>query len=112
MEQHTRKPDGSPADEVLTNAEWLRLTGELLDADLTLLASTATDVVSVHCLAVLLDLVYKAHADEVCAQCRERLKDLECYNRLSPDNPACENRWCSQATLYWLNSPCADPDED
>lgn len=112
MEPRARHSDGTPHDEVLTNAEWLYLTGELLDADLSLLASDATDVVSVHCLAVLLDIVYKAHADEVCTQCRERLKDLECYNRLSPDNPACENRWCSQATLYWLNAPCADPDED
>ena len=112
MEQHTHRPDGTPVDEVLTNAEWLYLLGELLDADLTLLASDATDVVTVHCLATLLDQVYDRHADEVCTQCRERLKDLECYNRLSPDNPACEGRWCSQATLYWLNAPCAEPDED
>ena len=112
MEPRTHRPDGTPADEVLTNAEWLRLTGELLDTDLTLLASAATDVVTVHCLAVLLDIVYKAHADEVCAQCRGRLKDLECYNRLSPDNPACVGGWCEQATLAWLQAPCADSDED
>ena len=109
MDQHTHRPDGAPADEVLTNAEWLYLLGELLDADLTLLATGATDAVTAQCLATLLDQVMDRHADEICTHCHEH---LECHKAQSPDNPACDGRWCSQATLSWLNAPCAEPDED
>lgn len=109
MEQHTYRPDGTPADEVLTNAEWLRLVCELLDADLTLLASNATDVVTAHCLATLLDQVYTRHTDEVCTHCHEH---LGCNKAPGPLNPCMLGCWCSQATLYWLRAPCADPDED
>lgn len=109
MRPRTYKPTGEPADEVLTNAEWLYLLGELLDADLTLLANGAQDAVPAHCLATLLDQVRDRHTDEICDHCHEH---LECHKALSPDNPACEGRWCSQATFYWLNSPCAEPDDD
>ena len=109
MRPRTYKPIGEPADEVLTNAEWLYLLGELLDADLTLLANGAQDAVSAHCQATLLDQVRDRHTDEICTHCHEH---LECHKALSPDNPACEGRWCSQATFYWLNSPCAEPDDD
>lgn len=109
MDQHTHRPDGTPADEVLTNAEWLYLLGELLDADLTLLANGAQDAVSAHCLATLLDQVMDRHAEAICDHCYEH---LECHKALSPNNPACEGRWCSQATLSWLRASCAEPDED
>lgn len=109
MRPRTYKPTGEPADEVLTNAEWLYLLGELLDADLTLLANGAQDAVSAHCLATLLDQVRDRHTDEICDHCHEH---LECHKALSPDNPVCEGRWCSQATFGWLNSPCAEPDDD
>lgn len=109
MVQHTHRPDGTPADEVLTNAEWLRLTGELLDADLTLLASGATDAVTAQCLAALLDQVMDHHADEICDHCHEH---LECHKAPGPLNPCMLGCLCSQATLSWLRAPCADPDED
>lgn len=86
MVQHTYKPDGTPADEVLTNAEWLRLTGELLDTDLTLLASDATDAVTAQCLAALLDQVMDHHADEICDHCHEH---LECHKAPGPLIHAC-----------------------
>lgn len=107
MRPRTYKPTGEPADEVLTNAEWLYLLGELLDTDLTLLATGATDAVSAHCLATLLDQVRGRHTDEICTHCIATIP-----KNLSPDNPACEGGWCSQATLSWLNAPCAEPDED
>ena len=107
MEPHARRPDGTPADEVLTNAEWLYLLGELLDTDLTLLASGATDAVSAHCLATLLDQVMDRHADEICNHCIATIP-----KNLCPDNPACEGGWCSQAALSWLRAPCAESDED
>ena len=109
MKQRTHRPDGTPADEVLTNAEWLRLTGELLDTDLTLLASGATDAVTAHCLATLIDQVMDRHADEICDHCHEH---LECHKAPGPLNPCMLGCLCSQATLSWLNAPCADPDED
>lgn len=109
MEQHTHRPDGTPADEVLTNAEWLRLTGELLDTDLTLLASDATDVVTAQCLATLLTNVRDRHTDEVCTHCH---KHLECHKAPGPLNPCMLGCLCDQAALYWLNAPCAEPDED
>ena len=107
MRPRTYKPPGEPADEVLTNAEGLYLLGELLDADLTLLADGAQDAVSAHCLATLLDQVMDRHTDEICDCCTTTIP-----KNLSPDNPACEGRWCSQATFDWLNSPCAEPDDD
>lgn len=107
MRPLTYKPTGEPADEVLTNAEWLYLLGELLDADLTLLASGAQDAVTAHALATLLDQVMDRHADEICDHCIATIP-----KNLSPDNPACEGRWCRQATFSWLNSPCAEPDDD
>lgn len=108
MRPRTYKPTGEPADEVITNAEWLYLLGELLDADLTLLATDdATDAVTAQRLATLLDQVMDRHADEICTHCIATIP-----KNLSPDNPACEGRWCSQATLSWLNAPCAEPDED
>lgn len=86
---------------VLTNAEWLRLTGELSDRDLLQLErGTADD---------LADRVHEAHPDEVCDHC---LSHLAGPKTLSPSNPACEGRWCTQATLDWLSSPCAEPDDD
>lgn len=107
MEQHTHRPDGTPADEVLTNAEWLYLLGELLDTDLTLLASDATDVVTAQCLVTLLTNVMEEHTDEICDHCTATIP-----KNLCPDNPACEGGWCEQATLAWLQAPCAEPDED
>lgn len=107
MDQHTHRPDGTPADEVITNAEWLYLLGELLDTDLTLLATGATDVVTAQCLTTLLDQVMDRHADEICDHCITTIP-----KNLGPNNPACEGRWCSQATLSWLRAPCAEPDED
>lgn len=109
MEPHARHPDGTPHDEVLTNAEWLYLTGELLDADIRLLEAGATDTVTAHCLSVLTDLVHERHPDEVCDHCREHLDGPK---SLCPDNPACEGKWCYQATLDWLSFACAEPDED
>lgn len=109
MRPRTYKPTGEPADEVLTNAEWLYLRGELLDADLTLLANGAQDAVSAHCLATLLDQVRDRHTDEICDHCHEH---LECHKAPGPDNQACEGRWRSQATFDWLNSPCTEPDDD
>ena len=109
MDQRTHRPDGTSADEVLTNAEWLYLLGELLDADLTLLANGAQDAVTAQRLATLLDQVMDRHTDEICTHCHEH---LECHKAPGPDNPACEGRWCRQATLSWLNSPCAEPDDD
>ena len=107
MRPRTYKPTGEPADEVLTNAEWLYLLGELLDADLALLANGAQDAVSAHCLATVLDQVVNGDTDEICDHCTATIP-----KNLSPDNPACEGRWCSQATFDWLNSPCAEPDDD
>ena len=93
---------------VLTNAEWLRLTGELSDWDLLQLARGAHDTVSAVALSQLADLVYDRHTDEVCTHCTTH---LESHKLLSPSNPACEGRWCSHATLSWLSSPCAEPDD-
>lgn len=109
MRPRTYKPTGEPADEVLTNAEWLYLLGELLDADLTLLANGAQDAVTAQRLDTLLDQVMDRHTDEICTHCHEH---LECHKAPSPGNPACEGRWCSQATLSWLQAPCAEPDDD
>lgn len=109
MRPRTYKPTGVPADEVLTNAEWLYLLGELLDADLTLLANGAQDAVSAHCLTTLLTNVMDRHTDEICTHCHEH---LECHKAPGPDNPACKSRWCRQAIFDWLSSPCAEPDDD
>lgn len=109
MEQHTRKPDGTPADEVLTNAEWLYLLGELLDADLTLIDRADSAATPSDALQTLLDEVMEQHTDEICDHCYPHLDGPKAP---SPDNPACENRWCTEAALSWLQAPCADPDED
>lgn len=93
---------------VLTNAEWLHLTGELSDWDLLQLERGAHDTVSAVALSQLADLVYDRHPDEVCTHCTTH---LESHKLLSPSNPACEGRWCSHATLSWLSSPCAEPDD-
>lgn len=110
MEQHTHRPDGTPADEVLTNAEWLHLLGELLDTDLMLLATgDATDAVTVQCLATLLTNVRDRHGEEVCDHCYSHLDSPKAPGPLNPCMLGC---LCDQATLYWLNAPCAEPDED
>lgn len=88
MEQHTHRPDGSPADEVLTNAEWLYLLGELLDTDLTLLATgNATDAMTAQCLATLLTNVMEEHTDEICDHCTATIP-----KNLCPRQPSMRGR--------------------
>lgn len=101
---------------VLTNAEWLRLTGELSDVDLlqlwtlrTLGSSQASQGGDAATHGELLNTVHESHTDEVCEHC---MSHLDGPKTLGPSNPACEGRWCSHATLDWLSSPCGDPDED
>ena len=109
MDQHTYRPDGTPADEVLTNAEWLRLVGELLDTDLALIDHADQTAVPSDALQTLLDEVMEQHSEEVCDHCYSHLDGPKA---LSPLNPCMHGCWCRQATLYWLQAPCADPDED
>lgn len=109
MEQHTHRPDGSPADEVLTNAEWLYLLGELLDADLALVDQADPAATQSDSLQTLLDEVMEQHSEEVCDHCYSHLDGPKA---LSPCNPACDGQWCTEAVLSWLQSPCADPDTD
>lgn len=109
MEPRTRKTDSSPADEVLTNAEWLRLTGELLDADLTLIDQADPAATPADTLQTLLDEVVEQHSEEVCDHCYSHLDGPKA---LSPSDPACDGQWCTEATLSWLQAPCAESDED
>lgn len=109
MDQHTYRPDGTPADEVLTNAEWLRLVGELLDTDLALIDHADPAAVPSDALQTLLDEVMEQYNEEVCDHCYSHLDGPKA---LSPSDPACDGQWCTEATLSWLQAPCADPDTD
>lgn len=109
MDQHTYRPDGTPADEVLTNAEWLRLVGELLDTDLALIDQADPAVTPSDTLQALLDEVMEQYSEEVCDHCYSHLDGPKA---LSPSDPACDGQWCTEAVLSWLQAPCADPDTD
>lgn len=109
MDQHTYRPDGTPADEVLTNAEWLRLVGELLDTDLALIDQADQTAVPSDALQTLLDEVMEQYSEEVCDHCYSHLDGPKA---LSPSDPACDGQWCTDAALSWLQAPCADPDTD
>lgn len=109
MDQHTYRQDGTPADEVLTNAEWLRLVGELLDTDLALIDQADQTVTPSDALQTLLDEVTEQHSEEVCDHCYSHLDGPKA---LSPSDPACDGQWCTEAALSWLQAPCADPDTD
>lgn len=69
---------------VLTNAEWLRLTGELSDLDLLQLERGAHDTVSAVALSQLADLVYDRHTDEVCTHCTTHLAPRESQTAGAP----------------------------
>lgn len=109
MDQHTYRPDGTPADEVLTNAEWLRLVGELLDTDLALIDQADQTAIPSDALHTLLDEVMEQYSEEVCDHCYSHLDGPKA---LSPSDPACDGQWCTEAALSWLQAPCADPDTD
>lgn len=54
-----------------------------------------------------IDTLMDKYSDDICAYCVDNID-----KNLSPDNPACEGKWCEQAAEGWLNEEKDDDCND